>query len=1156
MADNQATLILTAETQRFNQAMDSSRAKVVDITSGISSRFRTMANEVTAHMQGMASNTMNRLEAINDTFNRIKGGVAAVGLVFGATALAIKKVVDDTVALEKAALTMGRQLGIGATEASVLQVALDDVYQDASQLEAGMSKLIKTLNTDEEAITRLGVATRDQNGHFRNQLDIMLDVNSKLSQFKEGTDRNVEGMKIYGKSWKEVEPLMALTRDRMEESRKKAQELGLIVGEQNVAALGRYRAAMNDAGDVMTAIKKVIGDALLPVLTKLAEWWSTIGPAAVTIFKVAIGGLALAFQSLVTGVTAAWQTVNAVVNNIGASIVALGKAAGQAVEGNFEDAGKTLKAIPKTISGHWKDAFGEINKSALETQRLFDSLFGKQLATKGGAGGLGATTSDEDKADSKSGKKSGGASSRVGELETALATERYHFEQRKLAAGSFQEFSKQQEADYWKHVLDTEKLSAKDRDAVQRKFFESSRDVAKANFAAKIEQLKLEESALRKDSDEKIRIAKEIAAAEAQRYGAGSPQAQKSQADVAKVELEVLLEQTKRAIAATKEGSEERYHIAEEAGKKIQETYGLEVEAARVAYDQVKAIGIEEAEFRKKQALNSAEYQAQADKAGLSVYAETIRQRAALGAMSREGELQALEDVKEREFQAERSVLEREMQLQSANAEKVIEIKNKLALMEQRRLAESLAAQREIGTVQRDNAENSARAKIADLNAEIASLRSNSPGRVDLAQQAVGVANASFPSGSKEQGDAAGVLAREEAQAERVAQSERIAASRNGAAERLRIAYEASTQIAATYGEESAAFEESQNTLKAAREEFVSGERASIERQLNFAQAAALQKIQLERETLAQQEQLGEISVNDRISGLQLLAVQEHDIELQILNEKYALYEEDMLKREEISQRKLELERRFQGEVAQLRAQELLQQSADVEAGLQPISNTISRMFNQIADGALTWRKAWQNVARSVRTEAINMAVDIAKNYIKNQILQTQAHLAGNAIRSAADKQSAIMSVAQMAWAAIKIIGMKAWETAVAVYASISNIPYIGPFLAPAMAVGAAALVMGYIGRISSAEGGYDIPAGTNPMTQLHAREMVLPAQYADVIRGMAGDGGSGGGMTIHMPMTVNAIDARGVDKILMERSSTIARAVAKEVRDGRSLRS
>jgi hypothetical protein len=42
------------------------------------------------------------------------------------------------------------------------------------------------------------------------------------------------------------------------------------------------------------------------------------------------------------------------------------------------------------------------------------------------------------------------------------------------------------------------------------------------------------------------------------------------------------------------------------------------------------------------------------------------------------------------------------------------------------------------------------------------------------------------------------------------------------------------------------------------------------------------------------------------------------------------------------------------------------------------------------------------------------------------------------------------------------------------------------------------------VGQLFSAAGGFDIPSGLNPMTQLHAQEMVLPAKYANVIRTMS----------------------------------------------------
>ena len=57
---------------------------------------------------------------------------------------------------------------------------------------------------------------------------------------------------------------------------------------------------------------------------------------------------------------------------------------------------------------------------------------------------------------------------------------------------------------------------------------------------------------------------------------------------------------------------------------------------------------------------------------------------------------------------------------------------------------------------------------------------------------------------------------------------------------------------------------------------------------------------------------------------------------------------------------------------------------------------------------------------------------------------------------------------------------------------------------------------------IMSAAGGYDIPSGVNPLTQLHEKEMVLPAPQADVIRGLTGKPSSGSG-DVSINITVNA---------------------------------
>jgi len=76
------------------------------------------------------------------------------------------------------------------------------------------------------------------------------------------------------------------------------------------------------------------------------------------------------------------------------------------------------------------------------------------------------------------------------------------------------------------------------------------------------------------------------------------------------------------------------------------------------------------------------------------------------------------------------------------------------------------------------------------------------------------------------------------------------------------------------------------------------------------------------------------------------------------------------------------------------------------------------------------------------------------------------------------------------------------WATNAA--ASVAAIPVIGWAMAPE--VYAAALNQGMSGlTLLAAARGADIPAGINPIVQAHAQEMILPKEYADVIRGLAG---------------------------------------------------
>ena len=198
-------------------------------------------------------------------------GTAAAGVmaVLGGGAL-FKDAIDTTKEVTGEILKLKNSMGISAEDASILRVALDDVFVSTDDFAAAAARVTKQLVTNEGAFTRLGVSTRDSNGNLRATADIMGDTNAKLLEFREGTDRNIEGVKIYGKGWEEARKTLKLTAEAMENGKKRAEELHLIIGDSGLASVKAYKSAMKDIGDVTESLKVNLGMALIPELTKLA----------------------------------------------------------------------------------------------------------------------------------------------------------------------------------------------------------------------------------------------------------------------------------------------------------------------------------------------------------------------------------------------------------------------------------------------------------------------------------------------------------------------------------------------------------------------------------------------------------------------------------------------------------------------------------------------------------------------------------------------------------------------------------------------------------------------------------------------------------------------------------------------------------------------
>jgi hypothetical protein len=470
----------------------------------------------------------SQFSKVGDAFATAQRAALAFTAVLAGGA-AFREIINRTVNLTVESITLGRQLGISAGQASVLKDALGNVFATTEQFQTAARGLTNTLRSDEEAVSRLGVATRGSNGEFRNTVDIMLDVNKRLASLKEGTDRNVEGARVYGRAWLEVAPILALTAEGMDEAREKAQSLGLIIGVESIEQTNRYRAAMDDAGDVVDALAKVLGDALLPVLTDLANWFGSIGPDVVARFRAALVPLQVAFIGLRTGVAVVYESIKGTMEGMLALGTGLANAMARALVFDFSGARDAWRA-------GW-DELGAIG------ERMVANVV---AASQKGAADIAAVWANAmDPIDTPTpepaaggGADPSGGRARMPELEARLAQLKVAFSEEARERGQFLDFGRERERAYWRDILATERVSADERLAIRTKVAQLALAIDKEAFDGELGALRAREAEYRSNLEARLVIVREYAARVGAAYGEDSRQYQDAARRIVEIERE------------------------------------------------------------------------------------------------------------------------------------------------------------------------------------------------------------------------------------------------------------------------------------------------------------------------------------------------------------------------------------------------------------------------------------------------------------------------------------------------------------------------------------------------------------------------------------------------------------------------------------------
>jgi hypothetical protein len=138
-------------------------------------------------------------------------------------------------------------------------------------LNIDLQKYQEKLKDSENPLQRLGVATQKADGSSRSFSEILLDLSDKFKAMPNGAEKSALAMELFGRSGKDLIPLLNKGSSGIKDLTAQAEKLGLTLNPQTAAQVQAYVAAQKQMNDQMQVLQLRVGTETIPVLTRFQE---------------------------------------------------------------------------------------------------------------------------------------------------------------------------------------------------------------------------------------------------------------------------------------------------------------------------------------------------------------------------------------------------------------------------------------------------------------------------------------------------------------------------------------------------------------------------------------------------------------------------------------------------------------------------------------------------------------------------------------------------------------------------------------------------------------------------------------------------------------------------------------------------------------------
>ena len=221
---------------------------------------------------GQAEGTMGKFKAGSKAiFDGIQANAATFAIA-GATAFATFAAKGVT-AFQDLALSADKfssATGLAVEEASRLIEVTGDIGIEAGTVETAIGKMNQNLGKSPDLFEELGVQVEYANDGTVDANETFLNVVDRLNKIKDPAEKARVATELLGKGWRDMSTLINMGADELRKS------LGQVSGaktisQEEVDKAKKFRDTMDKLGDAVSDLGLMLGQVLVPILTKAAE---------------------------------------------------------------------------------------------------------------------------------------------------------------------------------------------------------------------------------------------------------------------------------------------------------------------------------------------------------------------------------------------------------------------------------------------------------------------------------------------------------------------------------------------------------------------------------------------------------------------------------------------------------------------------------------------------------------------------------------------------------------------------------------------------------------------------------------------------------------------------------------------------------------------